>query len=320
MALAGKDADSNDYFTNGANDHRGFKISRVLALTHPESCIGIHTVNPEVPSPRFGTLLWLKYRIAKLTFAIFGRSTFGYSPEELAFHGAMHDPMQLNPGMTPPSTPGGSHPVSERPQTVAYALCDSPSGLLAYILDAIKPPSIDSPPSSTASPESLRLPTGAGRSPVSPQSYGTPQQGRSPRSPGSASHSPQHLEMANMGSPWTSTALVNWAMLYWLAGPEVALRWLVNSTPLAPLIWYSHSPVPLGISYFREPTPPGIQSFQTPPQWAEAYHRIAMVRRRDGRVRFPAWERPVEVVLDLREFADLLGTSSGLMIPVSTGL
>jgi hypothetical protein len=126
--------------------------------------------------------------------------------------------------------------------------------------------------------------------------------------------------MANMGSPWTATALVNWAMLYWLAGPEVALRWLANSTPLASLIWQTHTHVPLGISYFREPTPPGVQSFQTPPQWAEAYHRIAMVRRRDGRVRFPAWERPVEVVLDLREFADLLGTSSALMMPVSTGL
>jgi len=276
----------------------GFKICRVLALTHPESCIGIHTVNPEVPSPR---------------------STFGYSPEELGFPGAMHDPMQMVPGMTPPSTPGGSQPVSERPQTVAYALCDSPSGLLAYVLDAIKPTAIDTPPSSTGSPESLRPPQVAGRSPVSPQSYGTPQPGRSPRSPGSASHSPQHLEMATTSSPWTSTALVNWTMLYWLAGPEVALRWLSNSTPLAPSIWHTYSPVPLGISYFREPTPPGVQTFQTPPQWAEAYHRIAMVRRRDGRVRYPAWEQPVEVVLDLREFADLLGSST-LMMPVSTGL
>ena len=33
---------------------RGFKICRILALAHPDSCIAIHTVNPDVPAPRFG--------------------------------------------------------------------------------------------------------------------------------------------------------------------------------------------------------------------------------------------------------------------------
>ena len=229
----------------------------------------------------------------------------------------MPDPMQMTHGATPPVTPSGSQTVGERPQTTAYALCDSPSGLLAYILDSIQPPSIKPPsPTSSNSPESLRPPMSAARSPASPQD-GTPGQGRSPRSPASSSHSP--IEMSVITSPWTPTALVNWAMLYWLPGPEVALRWLSNSTPLAPLIWQSQSPIPLGISQFREPVLRGAQNVQSPPQWSEAYHRIAMVRRRDGRVRFPAWERPAELVMDLREFADLLGSSS-LMMPVSTGI
>ena len=190
MVLDGECAASDIHLHDSTNFRRGFRICRVLALTHPESCIGIHTVNPEVPAPRFGTLLWLKHHIAKLTFAIFRRSTFGYSPEELAFPGAMPDAMQMTPGMTPPLTPGGSQPASERPQTAAYALCDSPSGLLAYILDSIKPPSINpSSPASSGSPESLRPPTGMGRSPASPQNYGTPQQGRSPRSPRRSSRS-----------------------------------------------------------------------------------------------------------------------------------
>ena len=268
--------------------------------------------------------MWLKYRIAKLTYVIFRRSTFGFNPEDFLLNAPMVDPMQMTPSVTPPLTPEVLQSVGERPQTTAYALCDSPSGLLAYILDSIRPPSINPPsPSSSGSPESLRPPT-AGRSPLSPQSYGTPdgrspQHSRSPRSPAfHSSHSPQHLEMENVTSPWTATALINWVMLYWLPGPEVALRWLVNSTPLAPQIWQGHSAVPLGISYFREPTPPGTPNFQTPPLWAEAYHRIAMMRRRDGRARIPAWERPAELVMDIREFAGLLGHSSFVM-PVTTG-
>ena len=241
---------------------RGFKICRVLALNHLESCIAIHTANPDVPAPRFGTfpLTWLKFRIAKLTFAIFRRSTFGYSPEELVLPGAFSEPMQATPGLTPPLTPGVARATGERPQTTAYALCDSPAGLLAYILDSIRPPSIPSSPS-RQSPESNR-PTTAGRSPVSPQSYGTPSTSRSPRSPAV----PQNLELSDMSSPWTPTALINWAMLYWLPGPEVALRWLVNSTPLVPSLWASYSTVPLGITYFREPRMPGTPNVHSPPQ------------------------------------------------------
>lgn len=33
---------------------RGFKICRLLALNHGDSCIAIHTVNPDIPFPRFG--------------------------------------------------------------------------------------------------------------------------------------------------------------------------------------------------------------------------------------------------------------------------
>ena len=85
------------------------------------------------------------------------------------------------------------------------------------------------------------------------------------------------------------------------------------------------SSVPLGITHFREHSMPGTPgqatgTGQTPPQWAEAYHRIAMLQRRDGRVRFAAWERPCELVIDLREFADLLmaTTTIPIMSPAMT--
>lgn len=304
--------------------NRGFKIGRMLSLTHAESVIAIHTVNPEVPAPRFGISLlsWFKYHIAKLTFAILHRSTFGYLPEDFAGISSpltdvpMHTPGGMTtPGLTPPLTPGGSQMAVDRPQTSAYALCDSPSGLLAYVVDAISPPAV-SPAASPSSPGNLHIPTSA-PSPISPQSYAmSPQSSRS--SANQSPVTPKHFELGEATSPWTPTALIDWAMLYWLPGPEVALRWLTNSSTLLPTLWTSHNPIPLGISYFREAIP-GVGSVQTPPQWAEAYHRIAMLRRRDGRVRFPAWERPGELVLDIREFVDLLNNPAPMPLVVTNG-
>ena len=129
------------------------------------------------------------------------------------------------------------------------------------------------------------------------------------------------ITAGDVSNAWTPTALVNWAMLYWLPGPEVALRWLVNSSGLASTLWESHSTVPLGISHFREPALPGAAPTQIPPEWAEAYHRIAMLRRREGRVRYPAWERPGELVMDIREFADMLNNTAtpvSVMSPMMT--
>jgi len=118
-------------------------------------------------------------------------------------------------------------------------------------------------------------------------------------------------------SPEGSFALVRFtvelaANVHRLPGPEVALRWLANSAVLAPSLWLSHSNVPLGVTHFRDSVAPGTGTGtgQIPPEWAEAYHRVAMLRRREGGVRFPAWERPMEVVMDIRELADIVVISA----------
>jgi hypothetical protein len=227
--------------------------------------------------------------------------------------------MQMTPGIgiTPPLTPRSRQPSIDRPQTTAYALCDSPPGLLAYILDAIGEAAFKSPSTSpTHSPESLYVPT-PGRSPISPKAY-SPQPSRTSRSPLSAANSPSHIDLNDASKAWTPTAIINWTMLYWLPGPEVALRWLVNSRPLVASLWVAYSHVPLGITHFQEPQAYGSVSMQSPPQWAESFHRIAMVKRREGAVSYPAWERPAEVVLDIREFAMLLGLGMSAMIPVTS--
>lgn len=274
----------------------------MLAIGCAGSCIGIHTVNPDCPAPRLAQspFVWLKYRLARLTFELLGRSAFGYTPGDM-----LSDLSIQTPGLTPPLTPGVPLSPFERPQTTAYALCDSPPGLLAYILDAIHPPTLSTAASRAGSPSSTRSPL-LTRSPSSPLSAGTPAPGRSPQ------HAiPHALELQGLSTIWTPTAIINWTMIYWLPGPEVALRWLVNSAALVPSLWLSHSNVPLGITHFRDPAMAGTGTGQTPPQWAEAYHRVAMVTRREGRVRHAAWERPAEVVTDIRELASLLGGTSG---------
>ena len=159
----------------------------MLAVGHSNSCMAIHTVNPDVPAPS---------------------SAFGYSLEGI--------PQNL------PLIPGSLPQPDARPQTLAYALCDSPPGLLAYMLDAIRPNIVSQTshsPQSTASSPGGYSPTTA-RSSQSPQSAVStpvflPGPGRSPQS-SSAPHSPQSFAPADLGSPWSPTALINWTMLYWV--------------------------------------------------------------------------------------------------------
>lgn len=100
-------------------------------------------------------------------------------------------------------------------------------------------------------------------------------------------------------------------MMYWLPGPEVALRWLANSRELTGGLWTVFSPVPMGISYFQDSgSSPGAGDMSPinpiTVTWTEAYHRVVMLRRREGRVKFPAWERPADIVADIRELAEIV--------------
>lgn len=143
---------------------------------------------------------------------------------------------------------------------MAYALCDSPAGLLAQIVDAIKPSVQSSPPQM---------------------------------------------------DPWNSTTLINWTMLHWLPGPEAALRWLDNSTSILPALWTSFSNVPLAISQYGDPA-----TAQSAPVWAEHYHPISMVRQRPGIVRFAAWERPADMVHDIRDFVRSIRPTNSPSFPL----
>jgi hypothetical protein len=106
-------------------------------------------------------------------------------------------------------------------------------------------------------------------------------------------------------------------MIYWLPGPEVALRWLANSIPIEENLWSTYSNVLLAVTQFED-----HQATQATPIWAEHYHRIAIVKRRVGNVRYPAWERPDDLVVDIRDLAKLAAPfifSPYAMYPAGSG-
>lgn len=111
---------------------RGFKICRMLALRRQSSCLAVYTNSPDVPPPSFrvAPIAFLRYHVARLMKCRVPFLTFRYIPSDLATPSHHHLSW-------PPPTPFEEQ--SFRPQTTAHSLCDSPVGLLACMLDAIRP-------------------------------------------------------------------------------------------------------------------------------------------------------------------------------------
>ncbi|KAF2140376.1 uncharacterized protein K452DRAFT_54976 [Aplosporella prunicola CBS 121167] len=246
----------------------GFQICRMLALHHSANCKAVHTVNSSVPPPSFmyTPLAYLKYHIARLTHARIPGLRFGYRRLDFC----------------PSSTPSPRATVIQRPQTQSYALCDSPVGLLATILDALQPSFAASAPA---------LPRSAA-APATESGSTTP----TPSRPCSAA-----LPAAPL---WKPTTLLDWTMMQWLPGPEAGLRWLQHARAERAL-YKGVCGVPLGISVFGDGDRGRMAG------WAGAWWKVGWVGRRDEGVQRVEWEAPELLVLDLREaFAEMVGARS----------
>ena len=223
---------------------RGFKVARLIALRHQTRCVAVHTTSPHIPHCSFrGNLLnYIRYRIAKLSKARISMLSFGYVANDFNYPNPprnCHHPLGLE------------RQDCQRMQTLSYSLCDSPVGLLAYMIDVIR------------------------------QSYGS--------------------------YSWTTTDILNWTMLQWLPGPEAGLKWLkAASQEVSGKSWWRQwVATPLGISYFR---PSFGTDFTTPspPVWASNIFRLTWIRRHEKSARFPAWDVPDDLVLDIRDFVRTL--------------
>ena len=215
-----------------------------MALRHQEHCVAVHTTSPHIPQCSFdGNFLnYVIYRFAKLTRARFSLLSFGYTPSDFQYFNKTqdcHNPLALE------------KQECQRMQTLSYSVCDSPIGLLAYMVDAIR------------------------------QSYGS--------------------------YTWSVTDVLNWTMLQWLPGPEAGLKWLsIASQEVSQKPWWRQwIATPLGISHFR---PSFGTGFTTPnsPVWASNIFNLTWIRRHEKSARFPAWDAPDDLVIDIRDFVKSL--------------
>ena len=208
----------------------------MLALNHQSSCRAIYTNSPDIPppAPRVAPVAYLKFQLARLTKCRIPFLRFGYTPSDML--GARRRQQQSS--YTNPFEDGGF-----RPQTTAHSLCDSPVGLLACMLDAIRP------------------------------SFSRKQ--------------------------WSHTDILNWTMMHWLPGPEAGLRWLRQaSLESRRECWTRYSATPLGISSFGNAAE---EQMGCPPPWMAGWQRLCWLRRHERAAKWPAWDAPDEMVMDLRD-------------------
>ena len=104
-------------------------------------------------------------------------------------------------------------------------------------------------------------------------------------------------------------------MLHWLPGPEAGLRLYRDTARDMRSIRRQWSPSPLGVTVFTG-------SWRgAPPAWGACVQPMPWVRRHEGCGAYAAWERPDELVGDLREFVGkVVRPRTGAMVNIETDL
>ncbi|KAK2037711.1 epoxide hydrolase [Colletotrichum somersetense] len=112
-----------------------WRLANHLAMYHSSSCLGAHFINPSLSAPTLkeAPLEWMKWSIAKL----FRAPVFGYHSEDMRSLDQAEPAPGYYTSSASPASPGGPASVVE-PNTPSYALCDSPVGLLALVLKAVR--------------------------------------------------------------------------------------------------------------------------------------------------------------------------------------
>ncbi|KAB5531259.1 epoxide hydrolase [Coniochaeta sp. 2T2.1] len=124
-----------------------WKLVNTLATHYPDSCLGTHFISPPLAAPKFSEapLEWTKWSLANF----FHAGILGYSDDDfVALQRTYHSWSTSSAGggggggrHKRPPTPQqfGLNKLGLRePNTLAYALCDSPTGLLVFVMKALR--------------------------------------------------------------------------------------------------------------------------------------------------------------------------------------
>jgi len=116
-----------------------FKLADFLATNYSSSCLGTHLISPPLCSPRLPEDVW---EWTKWSIALFFRAgILGY--EEADFSALERSEVAPRPRrkkkiITPAEFGLDEFGVCREPNTLAYALCDSPVGLLVFVLKNLR--------------------------------------------------------------------------------------------------------------------------------------------------------------------------------------
>ncbi|KAI1452932.1 alpha/beta-hydrolase [Annulohypoxylon moriforme] len=111
-----------------------FKLVNHLINHHSGSCLGAHLISPPLAKPKLreAPVEWAKWSIASL----FHAPILGYRSED--FSALERNGYVRTSGKAPTPAQLGLNQLSLRePNTLSYALCDSPTGLLVFILKTL---------------------------------------------------------------------------------------------------------------------------------------------------------------------------------------
>ncbi|TPX08226.1 uncharacterized protein E0L32_001878 [Thyridium curvatum] len=257
-----------------------WRLINYLATRYSSSCVGAHFVSPPLASPRMqeDPWEWTKWSLASLLHT----GILGYSDDDFT----ALDRLASTPGASPSGSMRRSKATSpaafglnqfglREPNTLAYALCDSPTGLLLYVM------------------KGLRL--------LSLEAQFTPEQ------------IINTTQLAWLPGPeyamrfWASCAEHRWddeqgAKSRKMGRPKVAITVFLGESASAaspdagaedaPSTVASHVPIP-GVA----------KEHYVCPAWANARYNVAFTQRVPGRAGLLAWERPEVLTAGVRGLA-----------------
>nr|QBM06331.1 putative epoxide hydrolase [Tolypocladium sp. CBMAI 1346] len=116
--------------------HIDWKIANQISMHYPDSCLGVHLLSPPFSPPLFrnSPISWFKWQAASLLQS----PILGYSKQDM--NALNRDKRQRQSrGAGAALTPlGFGCDGAYEPNTLAYALCDSPLALLLFVLMVIR--------------------------------------------------------------------------------------------------------------------------------------------------------------------------------------
>ncbi|KAI0122997.1 epoxide hydrolase [Xylariales sp. AK1849] len=240
-----------------------WQLANYLATQVADSCLGVHFISPPLAQPKLqeAPLEWAKWSIA----SFFRAPILGYRSEDFSA-------LQRNrPGKkwkkSPTPTQFGLNQLGLRePNTLAYALCDSPTGLLVFAL------------------KSLRL-LGSKQELTSTEIINFTQLAWLP-GPEAAmrfwAHSSQH--------PETFVKKV-------ASRPKVAITVFLGDGP-------EGAEVQTDDAEAHAPPKLGIKDGYACPSWANAKYNVVYAHRAAGKSGLLAWERPELIAAGVRGLAN----------------